>query len=87
MRDEFAIRALCLVLTHRCNLRCRYCFEQGYEERCGDLSVEDALSALELLEGEEWSIAFFGSLSSRAMSAASASAFWSSGIIPSSRST
>ena len=51
--------ALTLVVTRRCNLRCRYC----YVDRCGDdMSEATARAAVELLDpaAETWTVNFFG---------------------------
>jgi len=56
-----SVRAACLVLTHRCNLHCPYCFEQQYDDHAADLSLEDARAALGLFPPDgDLSIAFFG---------------------------
>lgn len=55
------VRAICLVLTHRCNLRCRYCFEHAYGDRASDLSFDDARRSFDLFPPHgDLSVSFFG---------------------------
>jgi len=60
-RRPSRVQAICLAVTHRCNLNCQYCFESAYPERESDMSLDNARAALRLFpEDSDMSISFFG---------------------------
>ena len=63
---KIGLDSITLILTSRCNLRCRYCFEGCKKNRNLEMTQEIALKAVEILinesrvDGKRKSINFFG---------------------------
>lgn len=48
---EFVTKAMCLNVSHNCNLRCKYCFadEGKYSGKACNMSIKTAIAAIDLL--------------------------------------
>ncbi|MCL2062118.1 MAG: thioether cross-link-forming SCIFF peptide maturase [Firmicutes bacterium] len=43
------IKSVCLNVSHRCNLKCSYCFADGYLENAQDMGIQTAQAAIDYL--------------------------------------